>query len=100
MASFLVPLDAVLQSQPWLGGPTPCATDLAIFPFVRQFAAVEPRWFEAQDLRALRTWLNAWLGSDLFAASMIKLAPQTEVKFQAFSATRLPTTTGWFQADT
>lgn len=30
-----------LQRNPYLGGNSACATDIAIFPFVRQFAAVE-----------------------------------------------------------
>ena len=70
--TLLVPLEARLKSQPYLGGATPCATDLAIFPFVRQFAAVDARWFEAQNLPALKAWLAAWLGSYLFAACMVK----------------------------
>ncbi|WP_414654469.1 glutathione S-transferase [Ideonella sp.] len=69
---LLTPLEQRLQSRPHLGGDAPCATDLAIFPFVRQFAAVEPGWFEAQELPALKTWLAAWLGSELFAVGMTK----------------------------
>jgi len=84
--ALLVPLERRLQSQPCLGGATPCATDLAIFPFVRQFAAVEPRWFDAQELPALKTWLAAWLDSELFAVCMTKLPPQTAVAFPALSA--------------
>jgi glutathione S-transferase len=81
LASFLIPLDARLRSQPCLGGTAPCAIDIAIFPFVRQFAAVEPRWFEAQDLSALRAWLTAWLRSPLFDACMVKLPPQMVTRF-------------------
>lgn len=77
VAALLVPLEARLQRQPWLGGTTPCATDLAIFPFVRQFAGVEPEWFAEQDLPALRSWLAAWLASPLFEACMIKLPPRS-----------------------
>ena len=76
---LLVPLEARLQSQPYLGGATPCATDLAIFPFVRQFAAVDARWFEAQNLPALQAWLAAWLSSALFAAGMVKLTAHTRL---------------------
>jgi glutathione S-transferase len=72
---FLRPLEARLLSAPFLGGTTPCATDLAVFPFVRQFAAVNPGWFEALDLPAVRSWLNGWLASPLFAACMQKLPP-------------------------
>jgi glutathione S-transferase len=81
VATFLVSLEGRLQSQPHLGGATPCATDLAIFPFVRQFSAVEPRWFEAQELPALRAWLAAWVGSALFEACMVKVTPNSVFRF-------------------
>lgn len=71
---LLLPLDSRLQSQPYLGGAAPCATDLAIFPFVRQFAAVEPAWFADQSLPSLQAWLAAWLESRLFEACMTRLS--------------------------
>ena len=79
VVSLLLPLEKRLQTQPYLGGSTPCATDLAIFPFVRQFAAVEPAWFAAQALSALQAWLNRWLKSGLFEACMVKLPQQSAV---------------------
>jgi glutathione S-transferase len=86
VAALLVPLEARLQSQPYLGGATPCATDLAIFPFVRQFAGVEPHWFADQKLPALQAWLAAWLGSSLFEACMTRLPPQSVASFPALPA--------------
>ena len=83
VAALLVPLEASLRSQPYLGGASPCATDLAIFPFVRQFAGVEPRWFAEQELPALRAWLAAWLSTRLFEVCMTKLPPQTVSAFPA-----------------
>lgn len=74
---LLVPLESRLGSHRYLGGAMPCATDLAIFPFVRQFAAVEPEWFAGQPLPALQAWLAGWLGSRLFEACMTRLAPQS-----------------------
>lgn len=73
---FLLPLESRLKSQPCLGGTAPCATDLAIFPFVRQFAAVGPEWFGGQTLPALQAWLTGWLESRLFEVCMTKLSPQ------------------------
>lgn len=84
--THLLPLDARLQAQPQLGGATPCATDLALFPFVRQFAAVDAAWFAVQPLPALQAWLAGWLASPLFAACMAKLPVQRGVDFPGCSA--------------
>lgn len=74
VAELLVPLESMLSRQAYLGGSSPCAIDLAIFPFVRQFAAVEPAWFAGQELPALHAWLASWLRSSLFEACMRKPA--------------------------
>jgi glutathione S-transferase len=81
VAALLVSLQARLSAAPYLGGNTPCATDLAVFPFVRQFAAVEPRWFAEQEIPAVQGWLSAWLGSGLFETCMAKLPTQFGVVF-------------------
>ncbi|MDG5976062.1 glutathione S-transferase domain-containing protein [Hydrogenophaga taeniospiralis CCUG 15921] len=70
---LLKPLDAQLQRTGQLGGPAPCAADIAIFPFVRQFAAVEPGWFEGLPLLALKRWLDEWLKHLHFVSTMAKL---------------------------
>lgn len=85
LASFLRPLNIRLETCSYLGGGEPCATDLALFPFVRQFAAVEPTWFEIEELPALQAWLANWLSSPLFLHCMQKLPSQTTVPFPAFS---------------
>lgn len=74
-------LDARLQHSDQLGGATPCATDIAIFPFVRQFAAVEPTWFDALPLPGLQGWLRGWLAHDLFNRAMVKLEANRVVAF-------------------
>ncbi|RYF38844.1 MAG: glutathione S-transferase, partial [Comamonadaceae bacterium] len=73
VACLLQPLEQRLASEPYLGGDTPCAADLALFPFVRQFRAVDPAWFDAQPLPATQRWLQGWLESDAFQACMRKL---------------------------
>ncbi|WP_431051897.1 glutathione S-transferase [Roseateles sp. L2-2] len=78
---LLRPLEARLSSAPFLGGTTPCGTDLAVMPFVRQFAAVEPEWFAALDLPSLRSWLNSWLVDPLFTACMHKLPEEGVNRF-------------------
>jgi glutathione S-transferase len=73
VAVLLKPLDAQLQRTGQLGGQSPSAADIAIFPFVRQFAAVEPAWFQALPLPALQVWLGGWLSSPLFNTAMFKM---------------------------
>ena len=70
---LLQPLEARLHSALYLGGATPCATDLAVMPFVRQFASVDPGWFARQTLPSVRAWLDGWLVSPLFVTCMVKL---------------------------
>ena len=70
---LLQPLERGLAIDPFLGGNRPSAADLAIFPFVRQFRAVDAAWFDAQPLAATQQWLQGWLGSELFKACMKKL---------------------------
>lgn len=81
VSALLLPLEARLQGQCYLGGTSPCATDLAIFPFVRQFANVAPEWFAKQPLPAVRAWLEGWLKSPLFDTCMTKLPSQSVVAF-------------------
>ncbi len=72
LACLIVELERRLTLTPYLGGQTACLSDVAIFPFVRQFAAVDPVWF-AQDLwPATRAWLEGWLQSVLFKTVMDK----------------------------
>ncbi len=78
---LLRPLEARLRRALFLGGAKPCATDLGVLPFVRQFAAVEPGWFETLDLPSLRSWLSGWLANPLFAACMHKLPAEGANRF-------------------
>lgn len=79
-ALMLLPLEQRLSRHAYLLGPASSWLDLALLPFVRQFAAVDAAWFEVAPYPALRGWLNAWLASDLFAAIMAKqpLAAQSK----------------------
>lgn len=69
---FLQGLEAALQQQPFLLGATASMADVAIFPFVRQFAAVDAEWFAGSAYPRLRIWLEGWLENALFAAVMQK----------------------------
>lgn len=47
--------------------------DAAIVPFVRQFAAVDPMWFQARPLPRVHAWLAEHLASKLFDAIMTRV---------------------------
>ncbi len=75
---LLEPLEQQLQNTAQLGGDTPCAADIGIFPFVRQFAAVDPTWFEALPLPRVQAWLAGWLVHELFELAMTRNGPVTQ----------------------
>ena len=73
--TFLQELEDHLQQQSGLLGPATSIADVAIFPFVRQFAMVDSGWFAAAPYPALRSWLERWLASALFLDVMQKQPP-------------------------
>lgn len=75
---WLHALDTRLRDSDQLCGATRGLADMAIFPFVRQFAAIDPAWFAAQALPHLHRWLDAHLQSALFATAMLRIAPWHE----------------------
>ena len=70
---FLRKLEQALQDQPFLSGAHLSLTDVAIFPFIRQFAAVDANWFAQAAYPKLQAWLQARLESSLFLGVMSKL---------------------------
>lgn len=73
--ALIAPLEQRLLQQPFLGVAQPCLTDLALMPFVRQFAAVLPAWWASAPFPATQAWLQGWLASPLFDRSMVKYTP-------------------------
>lgn len=69
---FLSALNKRLAETPHLMGPKPKLADMAILPFVRQFANTDRTWFDQQGLEPLKRWLDTFLASDQFAAIMKK----------------------------
>lgn len=76
--AFLRKLDARLQDTPFLMGSRRTLADMAILPFVRQFANTDRAWFDAQGLTTLTHWLDDFLTSDRFRAIMVKYPPWQE----------------------
>lgn len=70
-------LDGLLSDKPFLGGNSSAFTDIATFPFVRQFAATDQSWFDAQPLPALQIWLKTLLASALFDRIMVRYSQWT-----------------------
>lgn len=69
---LIEPLEAALLASGHLGSDGLCWADVAVFPFVRQFAAVDAAWWAAAPWPATQRWLARWQGSALFAACMQK----------------------------
>ena len=65
-------LDARLQSRANLCGEKRGLADIALFPFIRQFANTDRAWFDVLPLAGLQRWLKRHLASDLFASIMAK----------------------------
>lgn len=71
-AAFLQRLEMMLEQTPYLAGDTLSLADIALAPFVRQFAHVDRDWFEQAPYPRLNTWLEQFLASELFTAVMAK----------------------------
>lgn len=69
---MLKPMESSLQSNRYLMGDKISLVDVAIFPFIRQFAAVNPQRFEGLPFDSVKVWLNHHLESDLFNSVMVK----------------------------
>lgn len=70
--TMLAGLNEGLGLRPYLLGRQPCLADMAILPFVRQFAQVDRNWWDHNELPALRSWLSTLLQTPLFEAVMAK----------------------------
>ena len=75
--ALLHELERRLEARPNLTRDTRSLTDIAIMPFVRQFAAVDRAWFDAQPIPRVRAWLARHTASPLFDQAMLRVAPWT-----------------------
>jgi len=71
--AFLVKLDNRLQQSPYLMSDKISFVDVAVFPFIRQFAHVDKKWFDASRYEYLQRWLETFLESKIFTAVMKKV---------------------------
>ena len=71
----LIDLEDRLQGARFLFGAHASLADMAIAPFVRQFANVDTAWFEQQSWTHLADWLAAIVNSPRFVRIMRPLKP-------------------------
>jgi glutathione S-transferase len=69
---YLQQLEGLLQKHAFLLSDEAGFADIAIFPFVRQFAAVDVAWWQTKPYPKLATWLSNWVESELFNSIMTK----------------------------
>jgi len=70
--AFIQKLEDRLSGADWVVGDAASAVDVALFPFIRQFAGVDPSWWQQAPYPKVRQWLENWLNSALFSAIMDK----------------------------
>lgn len=73
--AMLGDLEQRLAVHPNLCRPERALADIAIMPFVRQFAAVDQSWFDKQAVPRVREWLARHIASPLFELAMVRLKP-------------------------
>lgn len=71
-ALFLQKLDELLEGREYLLTNHASLADIALLPFVRQFAHVDRDWFAQTPYVRLQAWLQRFLESELFTGIMKK----------------------------
>ncbi len=74
-SEFIATLEVRLANSLYLFGDRPALADVAIFPFIRQFAATDRQWFMQAPYPHVQRWLQSWLDSHLFQRIMRKYPP-------------------------
>jgi glutathione S-transferase len=69
---FLRKLEGLLETRPFLAAEHQSLADVAVMPFIRQFAHVDRDWFAQAPYPRLQGWLQKLLDSELFVAIMTK----------------------------
>jgi glutathione S-transferase len=70
--NHLEDIDRRLRDRLFLHGDDAAFTDIALFPFVRQYVATDPKWFDGLPLTAVKNWLDSLVSMPLFAQIMMK----------------------------
>ena len=75
---FIAELEAALEEREFLLERNIKLADVAIFPFVRQFAFVDKTKFDLLPFPKVQRWLAYFLNHELFMSSMKKFKPWQE----------------------
>lgn len=68
-------LEKLLVKQGYLVLKTASLADMALLPFIRQFAFVDKAWFDSSPYPQVKQWLEEFLNSPLFEVTMRKYPP-------------------------
>ena len=74
-SEWLLMLESRLGRFACLFGTPASLADIAIGPFIRQFARTDAAWFELQPWPRLKLWLARWEAADSFKRMMEKYPP-------------------------
>ncbi|KEQ19540.1 glutathione S-transferase [Endozoicomonas numazuensis] len=69
---FIELLNSKLSHQNYLMGQKVTLADMAIVPFIRQFAHVDRDWFYSTSYKGVQKWLTSFIESELFLQIMAK----------------------------
>ena len=69
---FIAKLEQLLEDSSYLFGENPTKADFAIFPFIRQFANTDKKWFDATKYSNVQVWLHELMESEIFKSCMAK----------------------------
>ncbi len=72
---FISELESRLKRDRFLCSYKPSLADMAIFPFIRQFAHVDKTWFFQSEYSHLQAWLDGLLKTPMFLSVMGKYEP-------------------------
>ncbi|MFT6330032.1 MAG: glutathione S-transferase [Bermanella sp.] len=64
--AYIQDLEQRLSEHDYIFGEHESIADIAIFPFIRQFAKVERQWYVQSSYPNLKRWLNRYLQSGMF----------------------------------
>ena len=71
-SEFLRDLDIQIARSDWMFGPDCKMADMALLPFIRQFANIDKAWFDQQPWPNLQRWLTQFVASERFTSIMMK----------------------------